>query len=145
MSEENIDPTRKDRWKKYKQDKIRWGTWSTREEYEEITAKAQECALTFNEYVRRCALGRRTIHKTDSAYINTLAKLGGLQNKIMSEINERFDNREFEQIAPLVAEARKIVVPEKVFICLRLRLIEGVIVSPIRKKSVLLQAKIRGA
>lgn len=108
MSEENIDPTRKDRWKKYKQDKIRWGTWSTREEYEEITAKAQECALTFNEYVRRCALGRRTIHKTDSAYINTLAKLGGLQNKIMSEINERFENREFEQIAPLVAEARKI-------------------------------------
>lgn len=108
MSEENIDPTRRDRWKKYKQDKIRWGTWSTREEYEEITAKAQECALTFNEYVRRCALGRRTIHKTDSAYINTLAKLGGLQNKIMSEINERFENREFEQIAPLVAEARKI-------------------------------------
>lgn len=107
-SDQVVDVTKKERWKKYAEKNVRWNTWSSRQEYEEITTKAQECGISFNEYVRRCALGRRTIHKTDSAYINTLAKLGGLQNKIMAEINEKIGKDGYDQIQPLVSEARKI-------------------------------------
>lgn len=105
---ENTDATRKERWRKYKEDKVRWSTWSSREEYELIVEKAAECGLSFNEYVRRCAIGRKTIPRTDAKLITTLSKLGGLQNKIMSDIREQLGLKNNQEVTGLVDEARKI-------------------------------------
>ena len=102
-----IDATSKERMQKYKEDKIRLRLWTTKDEYEEIQRKAQECNLSFSEYVRRCALQRKTIPKTDSAFIATLSKLGGLQNKIMMEIHDKAGHSA-DQVEELLPEARKI-------------------------------------
>lgn len=104
---EPADSTRKERWRKYKEDKVRWSTWSTQEDYDEITRKAKECNLSFNEYVRRCALGRKTIPRADSAFIAALSKLGGMQNKIMMDIHEKAGGR-IEEVAALLPQARDI-------------------------------------
>jgi hypothetical protein len=98
----------KERMARYKEDKIRWRIWSTQEEYDEIARKAQECKLSFSEYIRRCALQRKTVARTDSAMINALVKLGGLQNKIMMDINETLENKKIDDVAALLPEARKI-------------------------------------
>ncbi len=54
----------------------------TVEECESISEQASACGLTFSEFLRRRALGKRIVPKTDLQKINEIRRLGGLQKHL---------------------------------------------------------------
>lgn len=64
----------------------RTGIWWLPEEYEQVQANAKQCGLTVSEYVRRCSLGEKITHHTDTETLNQLMKLGGLQKKMITDL-----------------------------------------------------------
>ncbi|AWK15698.1 plasmid mobilization protein MobA [Candidatus Fukatsuia symbiotica] len=55
------------------------------EEKKQIQEKAEVAGLSVGEFLRRCALSRRIIPRTDVKLIVELSKLGGLQKHLFNE------------------------------------------------------------
>lgn len=55
------------------------------EEKLQIQESAKAAGLSVGEYLRRCALSRRIIPKTDTKLIMELQRLGGLQKHLFNE------------------------------------------------------------
>ena len=66
----------------------RTGIWWTPEEHEQLAANAKYCGLTVSEYVRRCALDKKIVPRTDTETIHQLMKLGGIQIKSITDLRE---------------------------------------------------------
>lgn len=60
----------------------------TEDEYSAINKKALSAGLTTSEYLRRTALGRRIMIRTDIRMMNELKRLGGLQKHLYSQMQE---------------------------------------------------------
>lgn len=60
----------------------------TEAEFEAINNKAVSAGLTTSEYLRRTALNRRIMVKTDIRMMNELKRLGGLQKHIFTQMSE---------------------------------------------------------
>ncbi|MCW3587348.1 plasmid mobilization protein [Burkholderia cenocepacia] len=52
----------------------------------EIESKAEKCKLTFSEYVRRCALGRRIAVRYDADAIEAITQLAESVGRLRSEV-----------------------------------------------------------
>lgn len=57
----------------------------TPEEADAIREKARDAGATVSEFLRACALGRKTRNTLDSQVINELRRLGGLQKHLFNE------------------------------------------------------------
>jgi hypothetical protein len=88
-------------------DRVRVRHWMKDDEYELAKSKAKECGLPFSRYAVKCMLGKKTVANTDLHYINTLAKLGGLQNKLTGELRDQFGSND-EKINEIIGDMRKI-------------------------------------
>ncbi len=88
-------------------DRVRVRHWMKHDEYELAKSKARECGLPFSSYAVKCMLGRKTVANTDLHFINALAKLGGLQNKLTGELREKYGCNE-PCINDIVDEMKKI-------------------------------------
>lgn len=64
----------------------RTGIWWTPEEHEQLIANAKYCGLNASEYIRRCALDKKIVPRTDAETLSHLMKLGGLQKKLITDI-----------------------------------------------------------
>ena len=70
----------------------RTGVWWTPEEHELLIANAQYCGLNVSEYIRRCALDKKIVPRTDTETIKHLMKLGGLQVKLITDLRSNSDS-----------------------------------------------------
>ncbi len=77
----------------------------TPEEADAIREKARDAGATVSEFLRACALGRKTRNTVDSQVINELRKLGGLQKHLFNESGGQH-SREF---AAILVEIKKAV------------------------------------
>ncbi|EAU2289098.1 hypothetical protein EIL26_17050 [Salmonella enterica subsp. enterica serovar Newport] len=57
----------------------------TQEEKDIIKMKADECGLSLPEFMRRCALERRIIPRTDNDFLQELMRLGRMQKHLFVE------------------------------------------------------------
>ncbi|HEY2452193.1 MAG TPA: plasmid mobilization protein MobA [Scandinavium sp.] len=60
----------------------------TEAEFETINKKAIAAGLTTSEYLRRSALNRRIMVRTDIRMMNELKRLGGLQKYLYTQMQE---------------------------------------------------------
>jgi len=60
----------------------------TAQEKAAIKAQARIAGLTVSEYMRRIALNKRVVSKIDQKALGELARLGGLQKHLLSQIKE---------------------------------------------------------
>ncbi|WP_033792507.1 plasmid mobilization protein MobA [Pantoea septica] len=70
----------KDKWIKFR---------CSEDEYEAITQKAIVAGLTTSEYLRRTALNRRILVRTDIRMMNELKRLGDLQRHLYTQMQEQ--------------------------------------------------------
>jgi hypothetical protein len=59
----------------------------TEEEKAAIRDQANRASLTMSEYMRRTALGKRILSTMDQKAAGELARLGGLQKHLLTQIN----------------------------------------------------------
>ena len=77
----------------------RTGIWWTPEEHEQLTANAKYCGLTASEYIRRSALDKKIVPRTDIETLASLMKLGGLQKKIITDLRASIaDNADISKL-----------------------------------------------
>lgn len=80
----------------------------TDSEYEAINNKAFAAGLTTSEYLRRTALNRRIMVRTDIRMMNELKRLGGLQKHIFTQMSETMTtelSRQFSDVLVGIADA----------------------------------------
>jgi len=73
----------------------------TEAEFEAINNKAIAAGLTTSEYLRRTALNRRIMVRTDIRMMNELKRLGGLQKHIFTQMSETMTtelSRQFSEV-----------------------------------------------
>ncbi|MGR7464159.1 plasmid mobilization protein MobA [Klebsiella aerogenes] len=58
------------------------------DEKEQIRDSARAAGLSTGEYLRRCALGRRIVARTDTELKKELLRLGGLQKHLYTQMRE---------------------------------------------------------
>jgi len=69
----------------------------TEEEKATIRDQANSASLTMSEYVRRTALGKRILSTMDQKAAGELARLGGLQKHLLSQIKGLPDEEELRR------------------------------------------------
>ncbi|PUW01543.1 plasmid mobilization protein MobA [Cronobacter sakazakii] len=70
-------------------------------EFDAITKKAFTAGLTTSEYIRRCALNRRIMVRTDIRMMNELLRLGGLQKHLFNQMQDHMTtelSRQFSEV-----------------------------------------------
>ncbi|MGP8592009.1 plasmid mobilization protein MobA [Salmonella enterica subsp. enterica serovar Typhimurium] len=80
------------------------------EEKEQIVASARAGGLSTGEYLRRCALGRRIVAKTDTELKKELLRLGGLQKHLYNQMREMMTTELSQEFARTLAEIRIAIV-----------------------------------
>jgi len=80
--------------------------WWMPEEYELLISNAAYCGLTASEYIRRTALDKIIVPRTDTATLLSLMKLGGLQKKIITDLRE--DIAASADVSKLVARTNQV-------------------------------------
>jgi hypothetical protein len=68
----------------------------TKEEKLEIREQAEAAGLGDSEYLRRRALGKKVMSKSDAVLINELRRLGGLQKHLFTQ--DQGKSREYSQV-----------------------------------------------
>jgi hypothetical protein len=74
----------------------------SRDERDAIAKKAQECALSVSEYLRRCALGRQLSTHIDQEALRELRRQGGLIKHLAS--SDRQNAYEYRVTLNLIQE-----------------------------------------
>lgn len=70
-------------------------------EFEAINKKAASAGLTTSEYIRRSALNRRIMVRTDIRMMKELLRLGGLQKHLYNQMKEGMTvdlSRQFSEV-----------------------------------------------
>ncbi len=76
----------------------------TPEEADAIREKARDAGATVSEFLRSCALGRKTRSTVDSQVINELRRLGGLQKHLFNASGGQH-SREFAAVLVEIKQA----------------------------------------
>ena len=76
------------------------------EEKETILASAHSAGLSTGEYLRRCALGRRIVAKTDAELKRELLRLGGLQKHLYTQMKNSMTTELSRAFADTLADIR---------------------------------------
>ncbi|MDJ0021771.1 MULTISPECIES: plasmid mobilization protein MobA [Pantoea] len=71
----------------------------TEAEAEAIKAKAVAAGLTTSEYLRRTALSRRIMVRTDIRMMNELLRLGGLQKHLYTQMKDNMTTELSQQFS----------------------------------------------
>lgn len=77
-------------------------------EYDSINKKAIVAGLTTSEYLRRSALNRRIMVRTDIRMMNELLRLGGLQKHLFNQMQENMTtelSRQFSEVLTSITHA----------------------------------------
>lgn len=77
-------------------------------EFEAINKKALAAGLTTSEYLRRSALNRKIMVRTDIRMMNELKRLGGLQKHLFTQMNDNMTSelsRQFSDVLIGIAGA----------------------------------------
>ncbi|MBF1996528.1 mobilization protein [Serratia symbiotica] len=77
-------------------------------EYQSINKKAAAAGLTTSEYLRRSALNRRIMVRTDIRMMNELKRLGGLQKHLYSQMQETMTtalSRQYSEVLSSIVTA----------------------------------------
>lgn len=77
-------------------------------EYAAINKKALAAGLTTSEYLRRTALNRRIVVRTDIRMMNELLRLGGLQKHLFTQMQSHMTtdlSRQFSEVLTCIAHA----------------------------------------
>ncbi|MEQ9928022.1 plasmid mobilization protein MobA [Pectobacterium parvum] len=77
-------------------------------EYEAINKKAESAGLTTSEYLRRSALNRRIMVRTDIRMMNELLRLGGLQKHLFTQMQANMTtelSRQFSEVLNHISHA----------------------------------------
>lgn len=80
----------------------------TEAEFEAINRKAVAAGLTTSEYLRRCALNRRIMVRTDIRMMNELLRLGGLQKHLYTQMQDKMTtdlSRQFSEVLTSIKHA----------------------------------------
>jgi len=80
----------------------------TEAEAEAIKTKAIASGLTTSEYVRRSALNRRIMVRTDIRMMNELKRLGGLQKHLYSQMQDGMTtelSRQYSEVLTSIVSA----------------------------------------
>ncbi|EOW6411052.1 MULTISPECIES: plasmid mobilization protein MobA [Cronobacter] len=80
----------------------------TEAESEAIKNKAISAGLSTSEYLRRCALNRRIMVRTDIRMMNELLRLGGLQKHLYNEMQNHMTtelSRQFSEVLTSITYA----------------------------------------
>lgn len=80
----------------------------TEAEAEAIKGKANAAGLTTSEYVRRTALSRRIMVRTDIRMMNELLRLGGLQKHLFNQMQSNMTtelSRQFSEVLTSITHA----------------------------------------
>ncbi len=84
----------KDKWIKFR---------CTAEDYQAISNKAIAAGLTTSEYLRRTALSRRIMVRTDIRMMNELLRLGGLQKHLYTQMKDNMTTELSQQFSGVLA------------------------------------------
>jgi hypothetical protein len=80
----------------------------TEAEFETINKKAIAAGLTTSEYLRRSALNRRIMVRTDIRMMNELKRLGGLQKYLYTQMQETMTtelSRQYSEVLSRIVTA----------------------------------------
>lgn len=77
------------------------------DEYDSITKKAIVAGLTTSEYLRRTALNRRILVRTDVRMMNEIKRLGGLQKHLYTQMQEGMTTELSRQFSDVLVEIAK--------------------------------------
>lgn len=89
----------RDKWIKFR---------CTEDEYDAISNKAIVAGLTTSEYIRRTALNRRIMVRTDIRMMNELKRMGGLQKHLYSQMQDGMTtelSRQFSEVLTSIVSA----------------------------------------
>ncbi|ECZ0253898.1 hypothetical protein F7769_15615 [Salmonella enterica subsp. diarizonae] len=75
----------------------------TQEEKDIIKKKADESGLTLPEFMRRCALERRIIPRTDNEFLQELMRLGRMQKHLFVE-GKRTGDKEYADVLVAITQ-----------------------------------------
>lgn len=82
----------------------------TDEEFETINRKAQVAGISTSELLRRSALNRKIMVRTDLKLMNELLRLGGLQKHLYNEMREKMTTDLSHQFSDVLVEIKRAII-----------------------------------
>jgi hypothetical protein len=80
--------------------------WWEPEDYATMVSNAKDCGLSASEYIRRAALDKKIVPRTDTDTLAQLMKLGGMQKKMIADL--RVSLAENADVSTLIAATNKV-------------------------------------
>lgn len=74
-----------------------------------IREKAKAASLTTSELLRRCALGRRILTRTDTRLMTELLRLGGLQKHLYNQMQAGMTTELSQQFSEVIIALKKAI------------------------------------
>lgn len=82
----------------------------TDEEFEAINRKAQVAGISTSELLRRSALNRKIMVRTDLKLMNELLRLGGLQKHLYNEMRDKMTTEISHQFSDVLVEIKRAII-----------------------------------
>lgn len=82
----------------------------TEEEVSILKAKAKAAGISTSDLLRRSALDRQIMTRTDTRLMNELLRLGGLQKHLFTQMQSSMTTELSKQFADVLVEIKKAVV-----------------------------------
>ena len=82
----------------------------TEEDARRIKAKAEAAGITTSDLLRRSALNRKIVTRTDTRLMNELLRLGGLQKHLYNEMRSSMTTELSQQFSEVLVALKKAVI-----------------------------------
>lgn len=82
----------------------------TEAEAEAIKAKAMTAGISTSELLRRSALNRKIMVRTDTKLMNELLRLGGLQKHLYNEMRDKMTTEISHQFSEVLVEIKRAII-----------------------------------
>lgn len=82
----------------------------TEEDASLIRAKAEAAGINTSDLLRRSALNRKIVTRTDQRLMNELLRLGGLQKHLFNQMQDNMTTELSKQFSEVLVEVKKAIV-----------------------------------
>ncbi|MGP2816410.1 plasmid mobilization protein MobA [Serratia marcescens] len=82
----------------------------TEDEADAIKGKAKVAGISTSELLRRSALNRKIMTRTDTRLMNELLRLGGLQKHLYTQMQDQMTQELSKQFSDVLVEVKKAII-----------------------------------